>query len=298
MENNEKIQLAIITGMSGAGKTVAVQSFEDMGYFTIDNMPPALLSKFLELVGEKSSTDFNKLAMVIDMRSRSFFSEFIDQLNDLTDSNTIDFKLLFLDADNQELVSRYKETRRSHPLAANGLVLDGITKERELLRPIKSYSQIVINTSEMTPRQLRQEITKKFSEDISENFRIEVLSFGFKYGIPIDADIVQDVRFLPNPHYVPELRALNGQDKSVYNYVMNQPESESFYQNYMNMLKPIVPSYKKEGKSVLTVAIGCTGGQHRSVAFAERIGAELGEDWTVNISHRDKNKRKETVNRS
>ncbi|MDR2834012.1 MAG: RNase adapter RapZ [Streptococcaceae bacterium] len=298
MENNEKIQLAIITGMSGAGKTVAIQSFEDMGYFTIDNMPPALLFKFLELVGDPEKSDIKKLAMVIDMRSRSFFGEFITQLNELTDSQTIDFKLLFLDADDHELVSRYKETRRSHPLAANGLVLDGIKKERELLRPIKSFSQVIINTSEMTPRQLRQEITAKFSQDLTDTFRIEVLSFGFKYGVPIDADIIQDVRFLPNPHYIPELRALNGQDRAVYEYVMNQPESEAFYQNYMNMLKPIIPSYKKEGKSVLTIAIGCTGGQHRSVAFAERIGRELGVDWHVNISHRDKNKRKETVNRS
>ncbi|SJZ42380.1 UPF0042 nucleotide-binding protein [Pilibacter termitis] len=294
----EKVQLTIITGMSGAGKTVAIQAFEDMGYFAIDNMPPALLPKFLELLSETKNDEMKKIALVIDMRSRHFFSEMQELLNQLTDSPRLDFKLLFLDSENAELVARYKETRRSHPLATDGLVLDGIERERDILRPIKNFSQLVINTSEMTPRQLRTAILKEFSTEIVKQFRIELLSFGFKYGIPIDADMVMDVRFLPNPHYIPELRALNGQDKSVYDYVMKFPESEEFYQNFMNMLKPILPGYEKEGKSVLTIAIGCTGGQHRSVAFTERVGVELAKDWTVHIQHRDKNKRKETVNRS
>lgn len=291
------LQVAIITGMSGAGKTVAIQAFEDMGFFTVDNMPPALLPKFLELVNAPNS-DIDKLALVIDMRSRQFFSEMLEYMNQLTDAMNINFKLLFLDAEDRELVARYKETRRSHPLAINGLVIDGINEERELLRPLKSYSQIIINTSEMTPRQLRARILKEFSKETSAQFRLEVLSFGFKYGLPIDADLVFDVRFLPNPHYIPELRALNGQDKAVSDYVMNFPESEEFYMNLMRLLKPILPGYEKEGKSSLTIAIGCTGGQHRSVAFAERVYAELKEMWPANISHRDKNKRKETVNRS
>jgi UPF0042 nucleotide-binding protein len=292
----ENLQLAIITGMSGAGKTVAIQSFEDMGYFTIDNMPPTLLPKFLEIIRE--SGKLNKIALVMDMRSRSFFSEIQHMLNELTDSPNIDFQLLFLDADDMELVARYKETRRSHPLAADGLVIDGIRTERELLRPLRTYAQILINTSEMTPRQLRTQILREFQGTEDHQFRIEMLSFGFKYGIPIDADIVMDVRFLPNPHYVPELRNKTGQDEDVFNYVMGFSESEAFYENWMAMLEPILPGYEKEGKSSLTIAIGCTGGQHRSVAFTERVGKELAENYHVNITHRDMNKRKETVNRS
>jgi UPF0042 nucleotide-binding protein len=295
-QETPKVELAIITGMSGAGKTVAIQSFEDMGYFAIDNMPPALLPKFMELIRESGT--LTQLALVIDMRSRSFFSEMQNILNQITDDPNVDFRLLFLDADDNELVARYKETRRSHPLAVDGLVLDGVKKERELLRPIRAFSQIVINTSNLTPRQLRAQIIKEFKEEQSHQFRVEMLSFGFKYGLPIDADIVMDVRFLPNPHYVPELRALTGQDKAVYDYVMNSPESEDFYQNFMAMLNPILPGYEKEGKSSLTIAIGCTGGQHRSVAFTERVGKELSEHYHVNITHRDKDKRKETVNRS
>ncbi|MDR1522280.1 MAG: RNase adapter RapZ [Streptococcaceae bacterium] len=296
--SKQKLELAIITGMSGAGKTVAIQSFEDMGYFTVDNMPPALISKFLDLLTENNSLE--KIAMVVDMRSFVFFSQLNDILNELQDSSRINLKMIYLEAEDIALVSRYKETRRSHPLAVVGLVLTGIQKERELLRPLKTFAQVLIDTSELTPRQLRERIIKEFSEG-SENslFRIEMISFGFKYGLPIDADIVMDVRFLPNPHYVPKLRPLNGQDKKVYDYVMNFPESKSFYKNFMAMLAPTLPGYQKEGKSNLTIAIGCTGGQHRSVAFTERVTQDLKEGgFNVNTTHRDKNKRKETVNRS
>jgi UPF0042 nucleotide-binding protein len=296
--SKQKLELAIITGMSGAGKTVAIQSFEDMGYFTVDNMPPTLISKFLDLLTENSSLE--KIAMVVDMRSFVFFSQLNDILNELQDSPKIDLRMVYLDAEDISLVSRYKETRRSHPLAVDGLVLTGIKKERELLRPLKTFAQILIDTSELTPRQLRERIIKEFNEDLGDAlFRIEMISFGFKYGLPIDADIVMDVRFLPNPHYIPKLRPLNGQDKRVYDYVMNFPESESFYQSFMAMLQPILPGYQKEGKSNLTIAIGCTGGQHRSVAFTERVTQDLKKDeFHVNTTHRDKNKRKETVNRS
>ena len=238
-----KIQLVMVTGMSGAGKTVAIQSFEDLGYFTIDNMPPALLLKFIELM--RHSPDNNKLAVVVDMRSRSFFNEIRTILDELDNQEDLDFKVLFLDATDSELVARYKETRRSHPLAADGRVLDG-----------------------------------------------------FKYGLPIDADLVFDVRFLPNPYYKLELRNLTGQDPAVYDYVMDHPESEDFYRHLHDLIVPILPSYKREGKSVLTIAMGCTGGQHRSVAFAERLAHDLEKNWQVNCSHRDKDRRKETVNRS
>lgn len=292
-----KIQLVMVTGMSGAGKTVAIQSFEDLGYFTIDNMPPALLLKFIELM--RHSPDNNKLAVVVDMRSRSFFNEIRTILDELDNQEDLDFKVLFLDATDSELVARYKETRRSHPLAADGRVLDGITLERELLSPLKNISQNVVDTTELTPRNLRKTIAEQFaSQDNQPDFRVEIMSFGFKYGLPIDADLVFDVRFLPNPYYRLELRNLTGQDPAVYDYVMDHPESEDFYRHLHDLILPILPSYKREGKSILTIAMGCTGGQHRSVAFAERLANDLKGNWPVNCSHRDKDRRKETVNRS
>ncbi len=294
---NTKLNIVIITGMSGAGKTVAIQSFEDMGYFTVDNMPPTLIEKFVELLKTPDSK-IDKVAMVVDMRSRAFFDHIQSIVTELTDNVSVNFKLLFLDANDSELVSRYKETRRSHPLAIDGRTLDGITKEREILADLKNLAEVVIDTSELTPRNLRAQILQNFSGNTESNFRIEIMSFGFKYGLPLDADLVFDVRFLPNPHYISELRDKNGTDQEVYDYVMEHPQSEAFYQNLMKMLVPILPAYKKEGKSVLTIAFGCTGGQHRSVAFAERISKMLQKDWHVNTSHRDKDRRKETVNRS
>lgn len=291
------INLVIVTGMSGAGKTVAIQSFEDLGYFTIDNMPPALVPKFLELI-EQTNED-RRVALVVDMRSRLFFKEITSVLDSIETNEHIDCRILFLDATDGELVSRYKETRRSHPLASDGRVLDGIRLERELLSPLKSMSQNVVNTTELTPRQLRKVISDQFAGDSNQaSFRIEVMSFGFKYGLPLDADLVFDVRFLPNPYYQVSLREKTGLDQEVYDYVMAHLESEEFYKHLLNLIVPILPAYQKEGKSVLTVAVGCTGGQHRSVAFAHRLAESLAKDWSVNESHRDKNRRKETVNRS
>ena len=295
MEN--KLNIVIITGMSGAGKTVAIQSFEDMGYFTVDNMPPNLIEKFVGLLNTPDNK-IDKVALVVDMRSRAFFEDIQSIVTELTDNGSVNFKLLFLDANDTELVSRYKETRRSHPLAIDGRTLDGITKEREILADLKNLSEVVIDTSEFTPRNLRARILQKFASSTESTFRIEVMSFGFKYGLPLDADLVFDVRFLPNPHYIAELRDKNGTDKEVYDYVMEHPQSEEFYENLMKMLVPILPAYKKEGKSVLTIAFGCTGGQHRSVAFAERVSSALKDKWHLNVSHRDKDRRKETVNRS
>ena len=293
----KQLHLVIVTGMSGAGKTVAIQSFEDLGYFTIDNMPPALLPKFIQLV--ETRDDDYKLALVVDMRSRSFFSEIQLVLDELENQEDLDFKILFLDAADKELVARYKETRRSHPLAADGRILDGIKLERELLAPLKNMSQNVVDTTELTPRELRKTIAEQFSDqEQTQSFRIEVMSFGFKYGIPIDADLVFDVRFLPNPYYQPELRNQTGEDQAVYEFVMRHEESEDFYRHLLALIEPILPAYKKEGKSVLTIAIGCTGGQHRSVAFAKRLANDLAKNWPVNESHRDKDRRKETVNRS
>ena len=293
----ETIQLVVVTGMSGAGKTVAMQSFEDLGYFCVDNMPPALLGKFWELV--KESGKISKVALVIDQSSRAFYDEILGMLQDLDYVNhNLRQKILFLDASDEELVARYKETRRAHPLAMDGRVLDGIQRERELLSEIKSKAQLVIDTSKISPRQLREELFLNFESDQSTAFHVNVMSFGFKYGIPIDADIVMDVRFLPNPYYVKELREKTGNDQAVYDYVLNSEMTEEFYQQFIKMLRFVMPGYQKEGKSSVTIAIGCTGGQHRSVALANRIGKALQEKYPVNITHRDMAKRKETVNSS
>ncbi|KRN66694.1 hypothetical protein IV80_GL001285 [Pediococcus cellicola] len=295
---DEKMQLVIVTGMSGAGKTVAMQSFEDLGFFCVDNMPPALLPKFWELV--KESGKINKVALVVDLRSRAFYDQILHMLTDEDNELTgIQSQILFLDTSDQELVSRYKETRRSHPLAMEGRVVDGVRKERELLAPIRSNAKFVIDTTAMTPRELREQIFEAFGSDgVVGKFHIEVVSFGFKYGLPIDADIVMDVRFLPNPYYIPELKAKSGLDQPVYDYVMNQPVTEKFYNHFISLLRYVMPGYQKEGKSTVTIAIGCTGGQHRSVAIAQRIADDLTSDYTVHVQHRDVKKRKETVNRS
>ena len=293
----DQLSLVIITGMSGAGKTVAIQSFEDMGYFCVDNMPPSLIPKFWELI--KESGKVTKIALVVDLRSRSFFEEIQSMLVEIENTHLIDTQILFLDASDVELVSRYKETRRVHPMAMDGLVTEGIRKERAILEDLKVKATLVIDTTTLTPRQLREKINQEFRNSHDTGFRVEMVSFGFKYGLPIDADIVMDVRFLPNPHYVPELRPLTGCDKEVYDYVMNFAETEQFFQSFSQLLLQILPGYVKEGKSSLTIGIGCTGGQHRSVALTERIGKFIKEaNYPVNITHRDKDKRKETVNRS
>ncbi|MDG5112603.1 RNase adapter RapZ [Companilactobacillus pabuli] len=296
----DMLSLVIVTGMSGAGKTVAMQSFEDLGYFCIDNMPPNLLPKFWELVHE--SGKIKKVALVVDIRSRSFYDEIFSMLSKMDEDEQekhqrVDMKILFLNASNEELVSRYKETRRSHPLAMEGRLLDGIEKERELLSEIKSRASVEIDTTDLTPRQLREEIFDNFQESsVVPTFHIEVMSFGFKYGLPIDADIVMDVRFLRNPFYIKELKTQTGMDKPVYDYVMDDAETKNFYDKFYGLLKDIVPGYEKEGKTSLTIAIGCTGGQHRSVAIAQRLGTDLKKlDYYVDITHRDMEKSQKKV---
>ena len=293
----DTLELVIITGMSGAGKTVAVQSFEDLGYFCIDNMPPTLLPTFWELV--KESGKISRIALVIDLRSRDFFNEVDSLIATLDNTQLVTTRIIFLASSDSVLVSRYKETRRNHPLAPDGRVSEGIAKERELLMDLRTRAQIIIDTSDISPRQLRERLIKDFATKDYQTFHVEVMSFGFKYGVPIDADIIWDVRFLPNPHYIPELRPQTGMDAPVYDYVMKQPETQAFYSKLIDVIEFCLPGYKKEGKSSVTIAIGCTGGKHRSVAIAERIANHLKTDnYAVNISHRDYMKKKETVNRS
>lgn len=287
-------QIVIITGMSGAGKTVAIQSFEDLGFFCVDNLPPTLLPKFLELMKE-SGNKMNKVALVMDLRGRDFFDDLFKALDSFVESSWATPQILFLEADDETLVRRYKETRRKHPLAPTGLPLEGIGQERELLAEIKGRAQIIYNTSKMKPRELREKILTEFSVNKKTIFTVNVMSFGFKHGIPIDADLVFDVRFLPNPHYIDSMRPLTGLDKDVSSYVLKWTETHKFLDKVTDLLTFMLPHYKREGKSQLVIAIGCTGGQHRSVALTEYIGHYFEKDYHTRISHRDIDKRKEPI---
>lgn len=279
------MEVVIITGMSGAGKTVATQSFEDLGYFCIDNLPPTLIPKFLELI-EESKGKLNKIALVMDLRGREFFDSLFESIDSLS---TKDFKpqILFLDAKDNVLVRRYKETRRAHPLAPNGLPLEGIMLERDMLQEIKGRAQHYIDTTDMKPLKLREEIIKRFSDTSQDAFSVHVVSFGFKYGLPIDADLVFDVRFLPNPHYVEHMRERTGLESDVSDYVFKWTETRQFLEKLMDLLTYMLPQYKREGKNQLVIAIGCTGGKHRSVALAEYITDRVKKDYDVTVSHRD-----------
>jgi len=285
-------QIVIITGMSGAGKTVAIQSFEDLGFFCVDNLPPTLLPKFLELMKE-SGNKMNKVALVMDLRGRDFFDHLFKALDDLVESSWVAPQILFLEADDETLVRRYKETRRTHPLAPTGLPLEGIQNERELLADLKGRAQLIYNTSQMKPRELREKILTQFSTNNRATFTVNMMSFGFKHGIPIDADLVFDVRFLPNPYYIDQMRPKTGLDEDVSSYVLKWSETQKFLEKVTDLLSFMIPHYKREGKSQLVIAIGCTGGQHRSVALAETIGHFYEKDYHTQISHRDIEKRKE-----
>ncbi len=280
----DEIKVVIVTGMSGAGKTVAAQCFEDMGYFCVDNMPPALFSKFWELIINNSS--IKKIVLVIDLRSNVFFDQMSSFLTFISEK-THQAKIMFLDATDDTLVARYKETRRNHPLAPEGRLMDGIRRERELLREVRKKSQIVIDTTNLKPTDLRHQIFHDFKDNKEEPFFIEIISFGYKYGIPIDADAIVDVRFLQNPFYVSNLKPLTGLDQPVYDYVMKQPEINAFYQRLLALVKSTIPGFKKQGKQNLTIAIGCTGGQHRSVAIAKRLHDDLSLNYSVDLTNRD-----------
>ncbi|WP_342553697.1 RNase adapter RapZ [Paenibacillus sp. FSL R7-0652] len=280
--------LIIITGMSGAGKTIAVQSLEDLGFFCVDNLPPVLIPKFAELI-EQSNGKIGKVALVIDLRGREFFTALSESLNYIKDHFTIHCEILFLDATDSVLVQRYKESRRRHPLAPEGMPLDGIKLERKMLEELKNSATQVLNTSTMKPAQLKERIISRFSHLESRMLSVNITSFGFKYGIPIDADLVFDVRFLPNPHYIDHLRPNTGQNSEVYEYVMKWPETQAFLTKLLDMLHFLIPQYRKEGKSQVIIGIGCTGGKHRSVAISEYLGKMLGSSETeaVTVSHRD-----------
>ncbi|MFJ7832008.1 RNase adapter RapZ [Peribacillus sp. NPDC046944] len=287
-------QLVVITGMSGAGKTVAIQSFEDLGFFCVDNLPPALLPKFLELMKD-SGNKMNKVALVMDLRGREFFDSLFLALDQLTETSWVSPRILFLEADDEALVRRYKETRRTHPLAPMDRPLEGIKLERDLLDELKGRAQLIFNTSQLKPRELREKIASEFSKDKQVGFSVNVMSFGFKHGLPIDADLVFDVRFLPNPYYIDQMRPKTGLDKEVSSYVLKWGETQKFLEKLTDLLAFMLPYYKREGKAQLVIAIGCTGGQHRSVALTEYISNFFKKSYTVHVSHRDIEKSKGKV---
>lgn len=293
MDNRqEETELIIITGMSGAGKTVAIQSFEDLGFFTIDNLPPALLPTFIKLMRD-SGKSMKRVAVVMDLRGGDFFDSLVESIDHLSQEPNVSITVLFLDAENQTLVSRYKETRRSHPLSPGGLVLGGIKKERDMLSDLQGRAQFKYNTSNMSPRELKEKIIADFSSKTSNVFTVNVMSFGFKHGMPIDADLVFDVRFLPNPYYIEELNPLSGLDERVSSYVLKWQETQTLIEKLTDLLQFMIPQYKNEGKAQLVIAFGCTGGQHRSVTLAEYYGKLLAENNKVIITHRDVKIRKD-----
>ncbi|MFD1886980.1 RNase adapter RapZ [Paenibacillus wenxiniae] len=287
-DNSTTATMVIITGLSGAGKTIAVQSLEDLGFFCVDNLPPVLIPKFAELI-EQSNGKIGKVALVIDLRGREFFAALSESLNYLKNHLTIHSEILFLEASDEVLVQRYKESRRRHPLAPEGMPLDGIRLERKMLDDLRNAATQVIDTSTTKPAKLKQTIIAHFSHLETNRLSVNITSFGFKYGIPIDADLIFDVRFLPNPHYIDTLRPHTGQDSDVYEYVMKWPETQAFLTKLLDMLHFLIPQYRNEGKSQVIIGIGCTGGKHRSVAISEYLGRMLGtsETETVRVSHRD-----------
>lgn len=280
------MRFVIVTGLSGAGKTQATRCLEDLGFFCVDNLPPALVPKFADLCYQTEGK-IDRIALVIDIRGGKFFDDLFDSLNQLKNMD-YKYEILFLDASDDVLIKRFKESRRNHPLAANGRILDGINEERIRLTEVKSKADNIIDTSNLTPRQLKEEIVHIFVEGKKfEGIIISVVSFGFKYGIPLDADLVFDVRFLPNPYYVETLRKQSGEDEQVKEYVMRWPETKEFLEKVDGMVEFLIPYYIKEGKTHLVIAIGCTGGRHRSVVIANQLYEMLKKNsHRVIIDHR------------
>lgn len=280
--------LIILTGMSGAGKSVALESLEDMGYFSIDNLPVPLLPKIVEMM-QSTNEYMHDVALSIDLRDREFFSQLVPVINELITEKEMRTSIVFLDASDSKLISRYKETRRSHPLNDNVTLSEAIQNERQLLKDVKKVSSYIIDTTDLSTKKLKEDISNYLNYDRNEGFTVNVLSFGFKHEIPKDADIMFDVRFLPNPFYVEELRPKTGLDEDVYNYIMQFKDTEIFYNKFVELLNFTLPLYVKEGKTQLNIAIGCTGGQHRSIALAERISNYLRTRHTyrVNTIHKE-----------
>lgn len=285
MKRNE---ILILTGMSGAGRSTVAHSLEDLGWYVVDNLPPSLLPA---LAKHSSDGELPALAVVVDVRGGKFFDDLNAALANLKNTG-VQFRLLFLDASDQSLVARFESTRRPHPLQGGDRISDGIDRERAKLHELRESADVVIDTSNLNVHQLAKRTSEIFAEGMIEGVRLNILSFGYKYGIPVDADLVLDCRFIPNPHWVPELRPLTGLDQAVSDRVFSNEGVTEFVGDYVKLIKDMLPGYIREGKKYLTIAIGCTGGKHRSVAISTEIAKQLGQTGTdlaisAHAVHRD-----------
>jgi UPF0042 nucleotide-binding protein len=281
------MRVLVITGMSGSGKSTVVKALEDEGFYCIDNLPVRLFRQFVELI-EKSGEQFKGTVLVTDIRGRDLSQGVVETFSDLRAAGH-QLDVLFLDTTDEVLIRRFSETRRRHPADEHCTVPEGIRIERERLALLRQHATSIIDTSEFNVHQLRDRVIRLVrGEEGSSRFAVELISFGFRYGVPLDANLVMDVRFLPNPHFVPELRPHSGLEPKVRDFVCNQPQTMEFISRFQSLLEFLLPSYRREGKSYLTIAIGCTGGRHRSVALAELLAQWLGStNYDVRISHRD-----------
>ncbi|MDN5858951.1 MAG: RNase adapter RapZ [Pseudonocardia sp.] len=282
------IEVALVSGLSGAGRSTAAKVLEDLGWFVVDNLPPELIATMVEL-GAKARGEITRIAVVMDVRSRAFTADLHTVIKDL-DARGYRPRLLFLEATDAVLVRRFEQVRRSHPLQGDGRLVDGIGAERELLRPLREDADLVIDTSATSVPVLRTALERAFGGEAAHHTRVTLVSFGYKYGLPMDSDLVVDVRFLPNPFWIPELRDRTGRDEPVRDYVLSQDGAAEFITRYLELLGIVAAGYRREGKRYLTVSVGCTGGKHRSVAISEEFARRLtesGHGLTVNVSHRD-----------
>jgi UPF0042 nucleotide-binding protein len=280
-------ELLVVTGMSGAGRSTAADALEDHGWYVVENLPPQMLGTLAELVSHAPGS-ISKLAVVMDVRSKDLFADIRAALRNL-EASGVTFRVLFLDANDDVLVRRFEQGRRPHPLQAGGRILDGIAAERELLRELRDSADIVLDTSALNVHGLATAITELFSETGPVALRLNVMSFGFKYGLPVDANFVADARFIPNPHWVPQLRPHTGLDKDVSDYVLDAEGVSNFVERYVLALEPVLDGYRRENKHYATLAVGCTGGKHRSVAVAVELSRRLAQypRVTVTTTHRD-----------
>lgn len=286
----EQQEMLIVTGMSGAGRSTVGNALEDLGWYVVDNLPPQMLRPLVELV-ERAGASLPRIAAVVDVRGRDFFSELQDIIQALRTG--VNVRVVFLDATDAVLVRRFESVRRPHPLQGNGTLLDGIGAERARLAVLRESSDIVIDTSDLNIHQLATLITETFAEAGQAGLRVTLLSFGFKYGIPTDADLVADARFLPNPFWIPELRHLTGEDAEVSRFVLEQPGAREFIEAYAAALEPVMAGYQRENKRHATIAIGCTGGKHRSVALIRELAARLEQMPGVVVSTKDRDRGRE-----
>jgi len=285
MTNTEQ-EVLIVTGMSGAGRSTVGNALEDLGWYVVDNLPPQMLRPLVELA-EKAGTNLPKIAAVVDVRGRNFFADLQEIIQSLRTGTKL--RILFLDATDESLVRRFEAVRRPHPLQGDGTIIDGIIAERSRMREMRENSDMVIDTSDLNIHQLATSITETFAQEDTAGVRLTIMSFGFKYGTPTDVDLIADGRFLPNPFWQPELRAFTGLDKEVSEYVLAQPGAREFIQLYASALAPVMAGYQRENKRHATIAIGCTGGKHRSVALTQALAIELAKvpGVAVRIKHRD-----------